>query len=175
MANVSPVNQSSKGRKANSTQDLILQAFSVTPKLTFNQVHKTLLDSGWKQPASSSISTILSYLTNVGLLRQIGKDDEGNTVWERTALKFPLPDGGKIEIDWRGKKKELNTETVKEVLSSMRGCLDSLNKIAERGDKPNLSLLPDFVYQLDRILARYEGFTDRTNEDEYKRRIALGL
>lgn len=175
MANVSPVNPSSKGRKENSTQTLILTVFSETPRLTFNQVHKALLDRGWKQPASSSISTILSYLTNVGLLRQVGKDDEGATIWERTALKYALPDGGKVEIEWRGQKKELNTETVKEVLSNMRGCLDSLHNIAERGDKPNLSLLPDFVGQLDKILKRYEGYTDRTNEDEYKRRVSLGL
>lgn len=175
MASISPINSSSNGRNKKPLNDLVLDAFALNPRMSFLEVHDLLVANGYKAPPSNSISTVLAHLTNVGQLKQFGKNSDGNTVWERTALKYPMPDGGKIEIQHYGQLKELNTELVEVILGNMMGGLSSINNISKQGRTPDLTILPDYISQIKQILTRFKGFTDRTHEPEFIRRVAQGL
>lgn len=142
----------------------IYEVFEGTKQASADTIFKEFDKRGWPYPKSNTINSTLARLTNTGMLRQVGKDADGNTVWERTALKTPLED------------TRMSSKDALKELRNIEDTLQRMSNMIRRGDNvvPDADLLQKYAKTLRDIAAASEGYTDRTDEPEYKRRVANG-
>lgn len=160
-----PHNSSSNpGADDGSMEYRIYKVFEDIKQASADSIFKEFDKRGWQYPKSNTVNSTLARLTNTGMLRQVGKDADGNTVWERTALKTPLEDN------------RLNSKDALKELRKIQSTLGTLATMIRRGDKitPDADLFDTYSKSLQAVVAASEGYTDRTDDPEYKRRIANG-
>lgn len=166
-----PMNQSSvsaltTGKVTRKQLKDEIKAIVTAQPSSYKEIVAELKSRGFKLGENDWVHNAISEFTNAGLFRQLPtKDSEGNTIWERTALKTPLPDD------------RLSQNEIKALVEKMSGALSSIANIGKSNAsfKPDYDLLKDYSRNLAEIKRAMEGYQDRTDEPEYKRRVSLGL